>query len=197
MSRQVLYFFAFSSPYAALADARIDDLVAGAGAELVPVPLAPTLDPPQGLAATLREFRVGFMEEDCERCAAEQGLPWRFPWTPTPTDNVPASAGWYFAREKGKERGYRNAVFRARASEGRDIGDPEVLADCAARAGLDRREFLEALRTGRYLDELPKALQLCMEHRCFGVPFFVVDGKHFWGNDRIDHLMRELGSSGA
>jgi len=193
VSKQVLYFFAFSSPYAALADARIDDLVAGAGAELVPVPLAPKLDPPQGLAATLREFRLSFMREDCERCAAEQGLAWSYPWdAASPPDNVPASAGWYFARERGKERGYRNAVFRARASEGRDVADPQVLADCAAAAGLDRAEFLEALESGRYLEEVPKALQLCMEHRCFGVPFFVVDGKHFWGNDRIEQLMREL-----
>jgi 2-hydroxychromene-2-carboxylate isomerase len=193
MPRQVLYFFAFASPYAALADARIDELVAKTGAELVPIPLAPNLDPPQGLAATLRQFRLAFMREDCERCAADQGLAWKFPWDDgPPTDNTPASAGWYFAREKGKERAYRNAVFRARASEGRDITDPEVLADCAARAGLDRADFREALRSGRYLGEVPKALQLCMEHRCFGVPFFVVDGKHFWGNDRIDHLLREL-----
>lgn len=193
MSRRVLYFFAFASPYAALADSRIDDLVAGAGAELVPIPLAPKLDPPQGLAATLREFRLSFMVEDCERWAADLGLPWKFPWSDgSTTDNVPASAGWYWAREQGRERGYRNAVFRARACEGRDIADPEVLADCAERAGLDRAGFREALDSGRYLDEVPKALQLCFEHRCFGVPFFVVDGQHFWGNDRIEHLMRHL-----
>jgi 2-hydroxychromene-2-carboxylate isomerase len=191
--KQVLYFFAFSSPYAALADARIDEPVARAGAELMPVPLAPKLDPPQGLAATLREFRRSFMQEDCERCAAEQDLAWKFPWgEASPLDNVPASAGWYFAREHGKERGYRNAVFRARASEGRDVADRKVLADCAVEAGLDRAGFLEALESGRYLEEVPKALQLCMKHRCFGVPFFVVDGKHFWGNDRIDQLLRAL-----
>ncbi len=195
MSRQVLYFFAFSSPYAALADSRIDDLVAKAGAELVPIPLAPKLDPPQGLAAALREFRLSFMQEDCERCASDQGLPWKFPWGgPTPTDNTPASAGWYFARERGRERVYRNAVFRARACDGHDITDPAVLADCAEKAGLDRAEFLAALRSRRYLDEVPKTLQLAMEQKCFGVPFFVVDGKHFWGNDRLDQLLRELAS---
>jgi len=193
MPRQVLYFFAFASPYAALADARIDDLVADAGAELVPIAIAPSLPPPQGLAATLRQFRLAFMREDCERCAADLGLAWSFPWGDgSPTDNVPASAGWHFARERGKERGYRNAVFRARASKGRDIADPEVLADCAAEAGLDRAELLEALRSRRYLDEVPKTLPLCMEHRCFGVPFFAVDGKQFWGHDRLEHLRREL-----
>ena len=59
------------------------------------------------------------------------------------------------------QRGYRNAVFRARWGEGRDIGDSKVLADCAENAGLSRGEFLEALRKKQYHDEVPKALALC------------------------------------
>src|SRR5205823_6127519 len=39
--KRVKYFFAFVSPFAALADARIDDVVTGAGADLVPIPLVP------------------------------------------------------------------------------------------------------------------------------------------------------------
>lgn len=191
---RVEYFFAFGSPFAALADSRIDDLVAQAGAELVPIPVVPPpSDPPEGLAATLAEFKHSYMAEDCERCAAELGLPWRFPWSASPPlDGMPSSAGWYFAREKAAERAYRNAVFRARASEGRDIADPDVLAGCAEQAGLDRGEFLAALRDKRYDEEVPKAIALCLERRVFGVPLFAVHGKRFWGNDRIDALLAEL-----
>ena len=28
-----------------------------------------------------------------------------------------------------------------------------------------------------------------LEDRVFGVPFFVVDGERFWGNDRIEFLL--------
>jgi 2-hydroxychromene-2-carboxylate isomerase len=195
MSRpRVEYFFSFASPYAALADARIDAQIEQAGAELVPIPVvAPPQDPPQGLAATLSEFKRSHMVEDSARCAAALGLPWRFPWDPSaPSNGTAASAGWYFADAKGAERRYRNAVFRARASEGRDITDEEVLADCAEEAGLDRGEFLEALRSRRYHDEVPKAIALCLERRVFGVPLFAVDGKRFWGHDRVDPLLAEL-----
>ena len=139
MATQVKYFFAFQSPFAALADSRIDDLITAAGAELVPVPVVPPpMEPPKGLAATIQEFKIGYLLEDAARWAKQLGLTWKPPEQRT-VDATDASAGFYFAREQGKERAYRNAVFRARWSEGRDIGDRLVLADCAEKAGLSRR----------------------------------------------------------
>ena len=191
---RVEYFFSFSSPYAALADARIDALIEQAGAELVPIAVVPPpLDPPEGLAATIWEFKRSYMAEDSARCAAALGLPWRFVWDSTgPPDITAASAGWHYANAKGAERRYRNAAFRAGAQEGRDITDEEVLGDCAEEAGLDRAGFVEALRSRRYHDEVPKTLALCLERGVFGVPLFAVDGKRFWGHDRIEHLLAEL-----
>ena len=185
--KRVKYFFAFVSPFAALADARIDDVVTGAGADLVPIPLVPPQigGPLTGVAAQLREFRLSYGREDAVRWARKLDLRWQ-PHTAV-VDSTDAVAGWYAAAAAGKERGYRNAVFRARWSEGRDIADREVLADCAARAGVGRDAFLDALA-----DDVPKALQQCLEERIFGVPTFVVDGQRFWGNDRIDFLLDEL-----
>ncbi len=192
MARTVRYFFAFPSPFAALADTRIDDLVAKAGALLEPIPVVPPQQPgPTGLAAQLAEFKRSYLFEDAARWAKQLGVPWNPPERQS-VDGTDAAAGHYFARAQGKERGYRNAVFRARWSEGRDIDDPAVLADCAAKAGLSRNAFSDALRTKQYHDEVPKALMLCMKERIFGVPIFVVDGKRFWGNDRLDFLAAEL-----
>lgn len=190
--KQVRYFFAFASPFAALADSRIDELVARAGAELVPIPIVPPPAgaAPTGIAAQLQEFKMSYVREDTTRWAAKLGLPWKPP--ESRADTTDAAAGWYFARDKGGERAYRNSVFRARWSEGRDIADREVLADCAKRAGLSREAFLEALDAKRYHDEVPKALALCLQERVFGVPIFVVDGKRFWGNDRVELLIEEL-----
>jgi 2-hydroxychromene-2-carboxylate isomerase len=194
--RSVHYFFAFRSPFAALADTRIDDLVAGAGAELLPVPVVPPAQPPpEGLAAMLVDFRRSYIAEDAARWARRLGLDWKWQ-APAPgaalADDTDAAAGWYFAREAGRERAYRNGVFLARFEAGRDITRHDVLADCAAEAGLDRAAFLDALRSRRFHDEVPKAIALCVENRVFGVPFFVVDGQHFWGNDRIDFLLEAL-----
>jgi len=192
MPRTVRYFFAFQSPFAALADGRVDALVAETGAVLDPVPVVPPPQPePTGVAAQLAEFKVSYLFEDAARWAARLGVPWHPPESRI-VDATDAAAGYYFARTQGKERGYRNAVFRARWGEGRNIADPAVLADCAANAGLSREGLLDALRTKRYHDEVTKALMLCMNERVFGVPLFVVDGKRFWGQDRLDFLAEEL-----
>jgi 2-hydroxychromene-2-carboxylate isomerase len=194
MSRQVKYFFAFPSPFAALADARIDDLVAGAGGELEPIPVVPPPMPSaEGLAATIQEFKISYAMEDAERWAKKLGLPWNAPARGVDATN--ASAGYYFAREKGHERAYRNAVFVAGWGTGRDIGDRDVLKDCAEKAGLSGDDFLAALASGQYHEQVPGALQVCMEQRVFGVPTFVVNGKRFWGNDRLDAAIDELKST--
>jgi 2-hydroxychromene-2-carboxylate isomerase len=194
MPRKVVkYYFAFPSPFAALADSRIDDLVARAGAELDPVPVVPPQQPPAtGVAAQLQEFKLSYLFEDAARWARKLGLSWKEP-EPRIVDSTDAAAGYYFARERGKERAYRNAVFRARWGEGKNISERDVLAACAEQAGLPRAEFVKALDDPRYRDEVPKALYRCMEDRIFGVPIFIVDGKRFWGNDRLDFLAEALG----
>jgi len=190
----VKYFFAFASPFAALADTRIDDLVAKAGAVLEPIPIVPPQQPaPTGLPGQLAEFKLSYLLEDAGRWAKQLGVPWKPPER-NAFDGTDAAAGYYFAQAQAKERGYRNAVFRARWGEGRDIDDHAVLADCAAKARLSRDAFSDALRTRQYHDEVPKALMLCMKERIFGVPIFVVEGKRFWGNDRLEFLAAELRS---
>jgi 2-hydroxychromene-2-carboxylate isomerase len=190
--KQVKYYFAFQSPFAALADSRIDDLVAQTGGELVPIPVVPPpAAPPTGLAAQIYEFKIGYIREDAARWARKLGLRWKEPPLGS-IDTTDAAAGYYFAREQGRERQYRNAVFRARWSEGRNIADRTVLAECAAQAGLTRPAYSAALDDARYRDEVPKALMQCMQDRIFGVPIFIVDGTRFWGNDRIDFMLEAL-----
>ncbi|MFQ5667964.1 MAG: DsbA family protein, partial [Candidatus Binatia bacterium] len=106
--KQVQYFFAFQSPFAALADSRIDDLIAQAGAELLPIPIVPPpANPPTGVAAQIQEFKVSYLLEDAARWARKLGVAWHPPQQRT-VDTTDAAAGYYVARDTGHERGYRN-----------------------------------------------------------------------------------------
>src|ERR1041384_1286372 len=202
--KHVLYFFSFASWYSALADSRIDELVSDAGADLEPIPLVLTGAPePTGIAAVIGEFKITYLAEDAARWFKKVGLPWNPPevvfrqqWPGHRFDGFPdvtdATAAWYFARERGRERAYRNAVFRTFWCEGGNIGDASALVDCAAAAGLPRTDLLAALESKRWHEHVWEGLQRCAQERIFGIPTFVVDGKRFWGNDRIDFLLEEL-----
>ena len=190
----VRYYFSFASPFAALADARIDALVAAVGADLDPIPIVgPPSEAPEGIAATLLEHKRSYQYEDAARWARKLGLPWHSsaPFQ-GPVDAMDASIGYYVAREKSTERAYRNGVFRARWVEGRDIADRGVLGDCARDAGLSRDDFLKGLDDEHCRDAFWARALAGLEEGVFGVPFFVVNGERFWGNDRLEFLLDAL-----
>src|SRR5580658_9012254 len=74
---------------------------------------------------------------------------------------------WFAGRQDRPDRqdAAMEAVFRAYFIQGRDIGDPEVLADCPAEAGLDRADA-----------EMRAADQAAREAGVNGVPSFFLDG---------------------
>ena len=68
------------------------------------------------------------------------------------------------------------AVFRAYFIEGKDIGDTEILADCAASAGLDRAAVASFLASDVAAAEMRAADQAAREAGVNGVPSFFLDG---------------------
>ena len=67
-----------------------------------------------------------------------------------------------------------------------------MLADIAERTGLDRNRFLAAIKDSYYNDKLSEIKKQAVEAGVFGAPLFIYEGKRFWGNDRVDWLVREL-----
>ena len=82
----------------------------------------------------------------------------------------------------GKARGRGDAVeenlFRAYFTEGRDISDPETLAELGASSGLDAGEVRAMLAEGGFRPEVERDLLEARQIGVTGVPFFVLDRKY-------------------
>ncbi|MFF2875422.1 DsbA family oxidoreductase [Gottfriedia sp. NPDC057991] len=61
-----------------------------------------------------------------------------------------AHRGFLFAEENGKGAVYAQAVLADFWTEGKEIGDVNVLADIAEKLGLDRSQFIEAVSNTKY-----------------------------------------------
>jgi 2-hydroxychromene-2-carboxylate isomerase len=184
---RIRYFFGFTSPFVAIADFRIDAILGPLNVELEPIPLVPQWpDPPSGAQGQLYQWKLEYNLVDATRSAKAMDMPWKPPTTSFFADTTDAVAGWYFARSESRERAYRHEVLQARWGQGLDLSDQQVLAGAAERAGLERGSFVSALRDRTHHGSVPHGLELAARHHVFGVPFFVVDGERFWGNDRLD-----------
>ena len=104
-------------------------------------------------------------------------------------------SAFLYAQEKGNAKAYHDAVYTARWLEGRDIGDKQVLTQIAEACGLNRAEFLGSLESPRYSEALAQINKEAEADGAFGIPFFLYRGEKFWGNDRIEWLIRALKAS--
>lgn len=108
--------------------------------------------------------------------AADAGLAFRLDLIARTPNTIDAHRLIWFAGQHDVQDAVMEAVFRAYFTQGRDIGEAEVLADCAAEAGLPRAEVLTFLHGDLAAAEMRAADQAAREAGVNGVPSFFLDG---------------------
>jgi predicted DsbA family dithiol-disulfide isomerase len=97
------------------------------------------------------------------------------------------------AGQEGKQTEIVEGLFAAYFNEGRDIGDPAVLADIGASAGLDHTRIVAMLASDEGLEEVRSELQRAQDLAVSGVPTVLVDGVPlFSGAIRAELMEAEL-----
>lgn len=69
----------------------------------------------------------------------------------------------------------KESLLAAYFTEGRDVGDPDTIADCASRAGLDGAALREWLDGTGGTTEVVDDLRGAIDREISGVPAFVID----------------------
>lgn len=133
--------------------------------------------------------KVRYLYADVRRFANERGMIIRGPQKIFDS-RIALMSGLYADRDR-RFRPYADRVFERFFKRELDIENIEALCAVATEAGLDA----DGLR--RYVaGDGPKALSAAAgeaEHDgVFGVPTFVIAGELFWGNDRVDWLIKKL-----
>ncbi|MGF7032500.1 putative DsbA family dithiol-disulfide isomerase [Paenibacillus mucilaginosus] len=84
----------------------------------------------------------------------------------------------HYAAEHGKGNELAERLFRAYFTDGKHLGDHEVLASLAAEVGLDAAAAAAVLRSGEFADHVRADEQEASQLGVRGVPFFVIDRKY-------------------
>ena len=98
-----------------------------------------------------------------------------FDEVPEDIDSLDAQVASFYAKETHPEKweDFDEAVFDALWSEGRDIGDAEVLAEVAEGVGLDADEIRDVLEDDGLRERLSEAFLEAQEDGIVGVPTFI------------------------
>jgi predicted DsbA family dithiol-disulfide isomerase len=83
----------------------------------------------------------------------------------------------HYAQRAGKQDAVSEELFRAHFMEGANLTDKQVLADVAARAGLDRDEVAAYLSSDDDRDVIAQADVEARSAGIGGVPFFIFNRK--------------------
>src|SRR5258705_10177152 len=110
-----------------------------------------------------------------------------------PPNTIDAHRLIRLAGQQGKQDVVVEGLFAAYFNEGRDVGDPTVLAHIGASAGLDRARIVAMVSSDEGLAEVRSVLQRAVNLRVSGVPTVLVDGVPvFSGAIRADLMEAEL-----
>lgn len=101
------------------------------------------------------------------------------------------------AQDQRLDHPYSMRVLRAFFQEDRDIGDPDILIELAADAGLDPNEARKALESGAYAERHREALRHAHKDMAItSVPTIVVGERVFRGTPRLDELRQAIDQIG-
>jgi 2-hydroxychromene-2-carboxylate isomerase len=187
------FYYDVACPYAYLASVRVEALARRCGATLRwrPILLGGLLrtvgapdDPNQQMSAAKRRLYV----VDRQRTAALHGVPLHEP-PQHPRRTVDAMRLASAAPDGPARVALAHALFAAYWVRGDDVADRRVLARIAADHGL----AADAFETPQVRDELRASTAAAAAAGAFGVPTFVVDGRSWWGQDRMGLVERALG----
>jgi 2-hydroxychromene-2-carboxylate isomerase len=220
--RPVAFYFDFSSPYSYIASEWIEALAArhGRTVDWKAILLGATFLATELKSPVSYPLKREYSMLDFERSARHAGVPLKMPAKfPIPTQNAARLFWWLKERATrpagiaptpraasdaaapGAPRASRGDLtashwarhcLRAFFARGVDLSDVAALKGLCAEFGLDPDQAEAVWSDAAWKARLKAENDAAIALGVFGVPFFVVDGEPFWGNDRRPQIERWL-----
>ncbi len=137
--------------------------------------------------------KVRYLYLDARRWANARGLVIRGP--ERLFDSRLALISGLFADHHGRFREYARRVFELFFKRELDLENLDALKKLLAEQGVDPEAF-RRFAESEGARELEQAFAEGERDQVFGVPTVIVEGEPFWGNDRIEWVLKKLDAMG-
>lgn len=195
MSQPIDFYFDFSSPYSYFAATKMDALAANYQRTTVwrPILLGAVFKITGQQPLTTIPLKGSYAQHDLMRSARWFGVPFKIPGRfPTATTAACRAFYWLNDRDPVAAKTLALALYRAYFAEDRDISNPEVTANVAAKLGHDKDAVIQAINDVAVKERLKTEVDAAIERGVFGSPYIIIDGEPFWGSDRLGQVEQWL-----
>ncbi len=194
----IAFYFDFSSPYAYIASEWIEALAARRGRTVRwhAMLLGASFQVTDIKSPVAYPLKREYVMHDFERSARFAGVPLKMPEPfPIATQNA-ARVFWSLNDVEGPVRAacWARHCLRAYFARGVNLSDALALKGLATEFGLDPTQAEGIWTNPEWKARLKAANDSAIACGVFGVPFFIIDGEAFWGNDRRAQIERLLES---
>jgi 2-hydroxychromene-2-carboxylate isomerase len=136
--------------------------------------------------------KAAWLLRDVQDWTSYLGLPpFRMPEN-FPINSLKANRLGLVAAEHGRIAPFSHAAFRAAFAEGKDLADPQVLAELARAVELEPEQAIARAESQEIKDALRRNTDEALARGAFGAPTFFVGDELFFGNDRLMFVERAL-----
>jgi len=186
MTKTVEFYFDFGSPASHLGYFEIKRICKQAGAklELKPMLLGAVFQATGNETPVRVKAKGKWMLGDLAAYAERYGIPFKLnPYFILNT--ITLMRGTLVARERGELERYCDTMFLAVWRDGLNMADADVIAKVLSDAGFDVDAYLQGVQRQDIKDGLKAATEEAVERGVFGAPATFLDGKMYFGQDRL------------
>lgn len=196
MTRELNFWYEFSSPYSYISAMRIEELTRGKG---IVVNWQPFLLGPIFKAKgwdtspfTLDRNKGKYMLTDVRRLCKWYGLPEFTMPDPFPPGSLMAARAAISIPDMDQRARFSKQVFQQEFCSQKDIASEENIREWLGMAGLNADEIIQQLQTDGVKDRLKANVKKAMDLGIFGAPSFMVGDELFWGDDRLEQAISRI-----
>ena len=186
------FFFDFTSPYSYLAHKQIRNIENQYKIDInyMPILLGGLHNLAEIEAPLLIPSKAKFMIKDCKLFAEKLNIKFKFN-SHFPIQSLNLMRGVLIARKENKTSLYIDKFFDACWKDGLNLNNQNIVNKILEDLNFNIETFKLKISEQKIKDELKKRTKDAFLKGVFGAPSFIINNKMFWGQDRLEFVLKE------